>query len=58
MLFITAVKNYVTGLTIFIAAIVEAGNTHRRGRLLTVDLLINLTCFVKKVNNTFNVKSA
>ncbi len=27
-----------------------------RGRLCTVDLLIKVACFVKKVNNIFNVK--
>jgi hypothetical protein len=26
-----------------------------RGRLSTVDLLVEVTCFVKKVNNIFNI---
>ncbi len=32
-------------------------NTNRMGRLSTVDLPIKLACFVKKVNNIFNIKS-
>jgi hypothetical protein len=35
---------------------VIAENTNGRGRLGTVDL-INLACFVSKVNNIFNLKS-
>jgi len=31
------------------------GSTNRGGRLTTADLLIKVTCFVKKVNNTFNI---
>ncbi len=34
----------------------NAGNTNLRGRLSTVDLLIRINCFVKKVNNIFNIK--
>ncbi len=35
---------------------VKPGNTNRRGRLSTIDLLIEVACFVKKVNNIFNIK--
>ncbi len=34
------------------------GNTYRRGRLSTVDLLIRVARFGKKVNNVFNGKSS
>ncbi len=34
----------------------KPGNTNRVGRLSTVDLLINVACFVKRENNIFNVK--
>ncbi len=34
----------------------QAGNTILGGRLSTVDLLINVACFVKKVNDIFNLK--
>jgi hypothetical protein len=34
----------------------QSGNTNRGGRLSTVDLLIKVACFVKKENNTFNIK--
>ncbi len=37
---------------------VNAGNTNRRGRLSTVDLLIRVARFFKKVNNVFNFKSS
>jgi hypothetical protein len=33
-----------------------AGNTNWGGRLSTVDQLIKVACFVKKVNNIFNIK--
>jgi hypothetical protein len=33
-------------------------DTKRRGRLGTVYLLLKVTCFVKKVNNIFNIKQA
>jgi hypothetical protein len=32
------------------------GNPHRKGKLSTDDLLIKVTCFVKKVNNIFNIE--
>ncbi len=32
------------------------GRSNRGGRISTVDLLIKVACFVKKVNNIFNVK--
>jgi len=35
---------------------IKPGNTNWGGRLSTVDLLIKVACFVKKVNNIFNVK--
>ncbi len=35
---------------------VTAGNTNRRDRLSTVDRLIKVGCFVKNVNNIFNIK--
>jgi hypothetical protein len=31
-------------------------NTDRKGRVSTVDLLIRVACFVKKVDKIFNVK--
>jgi hypothetical protein len=34
-----------------------AGNTNRRGKLNTIDLLIKVACFVKKVYDIFNVKN-
>ncbi len=37
---------------------VGTGNTNYRGRLSTTDLLIKVACFVKKVNDIFNVKRA
>jgi hypothetical protein len=37
-------------------SIVTAGNTNWGERLSTVDLLIKVTCFVKNVNNIFNIK--
>jgi hypothetical protein len=36
--------------------IVRTGNASREGRLSTVDLLIKVDCFVKRVNHIFNVK--
>ncbi len=36
---------------------VEAGKTNCRGRLSTVDLLIGVTCFVKKINNISSEKT-
>jgi hypothetical protein len=39
-----------------LASISRSGNTNCRGRLSTVDLLIKVGCFVKKVNNIFNIK--
>ncbi len=36
----------------------KAGNTIIGGRLSTVDLLIKVACFVKNVNNIFNIKEA
>jgi hypothetical protein len=36
----------------------KAGNTIIGGRLSTVDLLIKVACFVKNVNNVFNIKGA
>jgi hypothetical protein len=39
-------------------AIVIAGNTNLRARLSTVDLLIRIAYFVKKVNNVFDFKSS
>ncbi len=36
----------------------QPGNPNRRGRLSTVDLLIKVACFVKKVNNVFSIKSS
>jgi len=36
---------------------VKTGNTNKRGKLSTVDLLNNnIACFVKKVKNSFNSK--
>jgi hypothetical protein len=32
-------------------------NTNSREKLSTVDLLIKVACFLKKVNNIFNIKS-
>jgi hypothetical protein len=37
-------------------ASVKPGNTNKRGRLGTVDLLIKVALFVKEVNNSFNIK--
>jgi hypothetical protein len=37
---------------------VRAGNTNKRGKLSTVDLLNNKACFVKKEKNIFNAKGA
>jgi hypothetical protein len=34
------------------------GNTYWRGRLSTVDLLIKVACFVKKINNVNKSKAA
>jgi hypothetical protein len=34
----------------------RAGNTNSRGTLGTLDLLIEVGCFEKKVDNVFNVK--
>ncbi len=34
----------------------KSGKTNTRGRLSTADLLIKVSCFVKKVNNIFNIK--
>jgi hypothetical protein len=34
----------------------QAGNTNRRGKLSTVELLIKVACFVKEVNNIFDLK--
>jgi len=36
---------------------VEAGKTNCRGRLSTVDLLIGVACFVKKMNSISNEKA-
>jgi hypothetical protein len=36
----------------------KAGNTNVGERFSTVDLLIKVACFVKNVNNTFNIKVA
>jgi hypothetical protein len=33
----------------------KSGNTTKRGRLSTIDLLIKVACFVKKVNNVCNI---
>ncbi len=38
--------------------IVYPGNTNSGGRLSTIDLLIKVGCFVKKVNDIFNKKGA
>ncbi len=39
------------------ASLVAPGNTNSGGRLSTVDLLIEVACFVKKnINDIFNVK--
>jgi hypothetical protein len=35
--------------------LVWAGNTNWGGRLSTVDLLVKVVCFVKNVNNIFNI---
>jgi hypothetical protein len=35
----------------------EAGNTNRKGMVSTVDLLIKVACFVKKINKISNRKS-
>ncbi len=35
---------------------VDAGNTYLRGKLSTVDVLIKVACFVKKVYDIFNIK--
>ncbi len=37
---------------------VLARNTKWRGMLSTVDLLINVACFVTQVNNIFHIKSS
>ncbi len=34
----------------------RAGKTDRRGRLITVELLIRVACFGTKVTNIFNIK--
>jgi hypothetical protein len=34
----------------------EARNTNKRGRLSTLDLLIKVACFVKKINIMFNAQ--
>jgi hypothetical protein len=36
----------------------SAGNSYCRGRPNTVDLLIKVGCFVKKVDNIFSVKNS
>ncbi len=36
--------------------LVTAGNTNRGGRLITVDLLIKVACFLNIVYNIFNTK--
>ncbi len=40
------------------AATTETGNTNRRERLNTVDLLIKLAGFVAEVDNIFYIKAA
>jgi hypothetical protein len=37
-------------------SMLRAGKTNGRGRLRTVDLLIKVACFVKKLNNNCNIK--
>ncbi len=37
---------------------VEARKTNLRERLSTVDLLIKVACFVKKVNNILNIETS
>ncbi len=37
---------------------VTPGNTNWGGRLNTIDPLIKVSCFVKKVNDIFNIKSS
>jgi hypothetical protein len=36
----------------------KAGNTHWRGRISTIDLLIGIACFVTQVNDSVNIKSS
>ncbi len=49
------VDKWIAMVTGFKLSII-AGNTNCRGRLSTVDLLIMLACFCKKVNNVFDIK--
>jgi hypothetical protein len=44
------------GLIILVVVMLNAGNSNRGGRLSTVDLLIKVAGFVKKVNVIFNLE--
>ncbi len=40
----------------YVHACAQPENTNSRGRLSTIDLLIEVACFATQVNNIFNLK--